>query len=237
MALAAAGVPVVVVCSGDYQQQQASVESSWLHRRSANYQASTWDYDSICSLREEEAGESNDPEGESEAPAAPREIKGRHRRPSFREYLANGWVTSTGPLLLLHALPAAGVAAVGGDGDRPPTLVELSTIFRLCNDCASHEAESQRGDAPSAIACCMEAAWCAGEEHARAAVVQGLIADTWKVFNKEMSSADQSMTMANLCRNLARIIHCIYQDGDGVTSPTHRMKRMVKDLLFNPVLF
>ncbi|PUZ68148.1 hypothetical protein GQ55_2G001900 [Panicum hallii var. hallii] len=163
----------------------------------------------------------------------------RSYRPSFREYLANGWVTSTGPLLLLHALPAAGAAAVGSDGDRLlTTLVELSsTIFRLCNDCASHEAESQRGDAPSAIACCMEEAWCAGEEQARAAV-QGLIADTWKVFNKEMSSsADQSMAVAaDLCRNLARIIHCIYQDGDGITSPTHRMKRMVKDLLFNPVI-
>jgi len=56
------------------------------------------------------------------------------------------------------------------------------------------------------------------------------------VFNKETSSsADQSMTTANLCRNLARIIHCIYQDGDGITSPTHRIKGMVKDLLFNPV--
>jgi len=32
-------------------------------------------------------------------------------------------------------------------------------------------------------------------------------------------SADQSMTMANLCR-----IHCIYPDVDGITSPTHRMK-------------
>jgi len=75
----------------------------------------------------------------------------------------------------------------------------------------------------------MEEACCAGKEQARAAV-QGLVADTWKVFNKEMSSADQSMTMANLCR-----IHCIYPDVDGITSPTHRIKGMVKDLLFNPV--
>lgn len=36
--------------------------------------------------------------------------------------------------------------------------------------------------------------------------------------------------------HLARVIHCIYQDGDGITTPTHRMKRMVKDLLFNPIL-
>nr|CAB3451642.1 unnamed protein product [Digitaria exilis] len=154
--------------------------------------------------------------------------------PSLGEYLANGWVTSTGPLLLLHALPAAG-AATGA----PPRLVELaSTIFRLCNDGASHQAESARGDAPSSIACCMAEAWCAGEGQARA-TVQGLIADTWKALNKEASSvAAQSMPVAmaaDLCLNLARIIHCIYQDGDGITSPTHRMKHMVKDLLFNPI--
>jgi hypothetical protein len=189
--------------------------------------------------------------------------------PSFAEYVSNGWVTSTGPLLLLHALPAAvaiplitqanidGGNGAGGGIDYP-RLVELSsTIFRLCNDCASHEAESERGDAPSSIACCMAEPGCAGEEQARAAV-QGVIAETWKALNWEVVAAasgsggndpcccssssssatetTESMTsMANLCLNLARIIHCIYQDGDGITSPTHRMKQMVKDLLFNPI--
>ena len=87
----------------------------------------------------------------------------RSRRPSLREYLANGWVTSTGPLLLLHALPAAGAAA---PRRRPgPHRRHLEGV--------------QQGDV----------------------------------------SADQSMTMANLCR-----IHCIYPDVDGITSPTHRMK-------------
>ena len=196
--------------------------------------------------------------------------------PSFAEYVSNGWVTSTGPLLLLHALPAAGIipitqtqtqtqtqanngAGAGGIVDYP-RLVELSsTIFRLCNDCASHEAESERGDAPSSIACCMAEPWCAGEEQARDAV-QGVIAETWKALNWEVvvvaassssgsvgndndpccssSETAESMTttMANLCLNLARIIHCIYQDGDGISSPTHRMKQMVKDLLFNPIV-
>ncbi|OEL26572.1 hypothetical protein BAE44_0012410 [Dichanthelium oligosanthes] len=67
--------------------------------------------------------------------------------PSFGEYLSNGWVTSTGPLLLLHALPAAGV-----------TITQQQQLLLL-------------------------------------------------------------------------------QDGDGITSPTHRMKNMVKDLLFNPIPF
>jgi hypothetical protein len=154
--------------------------------------------------------------------------------PSFREYLANGWVTSTGPLLLLHAATAAaGGAPING------RLVELSsTIFRLCNDCASHQAESERGDAPSAIACCMAEPWCAGGEDQARAAVQGIIADTWRELNKEMSSSTATDDQSNLlCLNLARIIHCIYQDGDGITSPTHRMKGMVQDLLFNPITY
>ena len=188
--------------------------------------------------------------------------------PSFAEYVSNGWITSTGPLLLLHALPAAAavppITQANGDANNGaavgidyPRLVELSsTIFRLCNDCASHEAESERGDAPSSIDCCMAEPWCAGGEEQARAAVQGVIAETWKALNWEVvvvaasgsggndpsccsSSATETTesmtTMANLCLNLARIVHCIYQDGDGITSPTHRMKQMVKDLLFNPI--
>jgi isoprene synthase len=169
--------------------------------------------------------------------------------PSFAQYVSNGWVTSTGPLLLLHALPAAAaiprppiITTAACTVDYYPRLVELSsTIFRLCNDCASHEAESERGDAPSSIACCMAEPWCAGGEEQARATVQGVIAETWKLLNREVCCScaehEESLTtMANLCLNLARVIHCIYQDGDGITTPTHRMKRMVKDLLFNPIL-
>lgn len=96
--------------------------------------------------------------------------------PSFEEYLSNGWVTSTGPLLLLHALPTItqdqhhimnmlsnnGTAAI-----RYPRQVYLSSrIFRLCNDCATHKAETERGDAPSSIACYMREMG-VGEEEAR----------------------------------------------------------------------
>ncbi|KAJ1287326.1 hypothetical protein BS78_02G001200 [Paspalum vaginatum] len=165
--------------------------------------------------------------------------------PSFGEYVSNGWITSTGPLLLLHALPAAAPAIAEGhqlmmllpsssSSIDYPRLVELSsTIFRLCNDCA------ERGDAPSSIACCM-AELRGTEEQARAAV-QGVIAETWKVLNKEVvasaaAGGSWSMAMADLCLNLARTIHCIYQDGDGITSPTQRMNNVIKAMLFDPIV-
>ncbi|KAK3126921.1 hypothetical protein QOZ80_7AG0565210 [Eleusine coracana subsp. coracana] len=171
--------------------------------------------------------------------------------PSFEEYLNNGWVTSTGPLLLLHALPTIsqdqhhmlnmlsnhGTATI----DYPRQVYLSSRIFRLCNDCATHKAETERGDAPSSIACYMIEMG-VSEEEARAAV-EDAIAEAWKELNHEViaSTGPRSMnlfssaSMANLCLNLARTIHCIYQDGDGITSPMGHMKQLVKDLLFNPI--
>lgn len=80
-------------------------------------------------------------------------------RPSFDEYLDNGWITSTGPLLLLHAFPMLKqnglmetrqqiitdtcFGSSSNDSNSSmgyPRLVELSSrIFRLCNDCATHK--------------------------------------------------------------------------------------------------
>lgn len=171
--------------------------------------------------------------------------------PSFEEYLSNGWVTSTGPLLLLHALPTitqdqhqvmSMLSNQGTHGIDYPRQVYLSSrIFRLCNDCATHDAETDRGDAPSSIACYMMEMG-VSEKEARAAV-EDAIAEAWKELNYEVAVSTgrwnmnlvSSPSMANLCLNLARIIHCIYEDGDGITSPMGHMKQLVKDLLFNPI--
>uniref|UniRef100_A0ACD5TM43 Uncharacterized protein n=4 Tax=Avena sativa TaxID=4498 RepID=A0ACD5TM43_AVESA len=177
------------------------------------------------------------------------EAKWQHGRtmPSLDEYLDNGWITSTGPLLLLHALTMlphtqrqqqdSWLRDRGDDGSKDmvyPRLVELcSMVFRLCNDCATHEAESERGEGPSFIACHMaEAGGGRSEEEARGAVADA-VAETLKEVNREVAFG--SMGAADrLCVNLARIIQCIYRDGDGITSPTDSRKRLVKYLLFTP---
>lgn len=83
---------------------------------------------------------------------------------------------------------------------------------------------------------------CASEEEARDAMGDA-IAETWKELNKELASTGgggwnpcSAESMANVCLNLARIIHCIYHDGDGITSPSDNRKQLVRDLLFSPVL-
>uniref|UniRef100_A0ACD5TSQ2 Uncharacterized protein n=1 Tax=Avena sativa TaxID=4498 RepID=A0ACD5TSQ2_AVESA len=178
------------------------------------------------------------------------EAKWQHGRttPSLDEYLHNGWITSTGPLLLLHAFTMLPHTQQQQDSwlrdDRDddssskdlvyPRLVELcSRVFRLCNDCAAHEAELERDEGPSFIACHMaEASGGGSEEEARAAVADA-VAETLKEVNREV--AFRSTHAADrVCVNLARIMQCIYRDGDGITSPTDNRKRLVKDLLFNP---
>ncbi|KAF7111347.1 hypothetical protein CFC21_111371 [Triticum aestivum] len=81
------------------------------------------------------------------------EAKWQHegQMPCLEEYLENGWVTSTGPLLLLHAFTMLQQQEQidswlrnhdDGNDMVYPKLVELcSMIFRLCNDCATYEAE------------------------------------------------------------------------------------------------
>ncbi|KAK1696197.1 hypothetical protein QYE76_012894 [Lolium multiflorum] len=175
------------------------------------------------------------------------EAKWQHERtmPSLDEYLDNGWITSTGPLLLLHAFTMlqhtqqqdSWLRDDDDDGSKDmvyPRLVELcSRVFRLCNDRATHEAESEQGEGPSFIACHMaEGSGGASEEDARGAVADA-IAETLKEVNREVAFRNTGAANS-LCVNLARIIQGIYRDGDGITSPTDSRKRLVKDLLFTP---
>lgn len=116
-----------------------------------------------------------------------------------------------------------------------PRLVELcSRIFRLCNDCATHEAESERGEGPSSIACFMSESSGGGvsKEEACGAVADA-IAVIWKEVNRELLTG--SVDAGIMCVNLARVIQCIYHDGDGITSPTDSRKKLIKDLLFTPI--
>ncbi|KAM0927751.1 hypothetical protein ACQ4PT_002662 [Festuca glaucescens] len=101
------------------------------------------------------------------------EAKWQHERltPGLDEYLDNGQISSTGPLLLLNAFTMLQHTQEqqdswmhnddddGGSKEMVmvyPKLVEpCSRIFRFCNDCATHEAESERGEGPSSISCLM----------------------------------------------------------------------------------
>jgi hypothetical protein len=64
-------------------------------------------------------------------------------KPTLQEYLDNGWVSVSGPLMLLHAFPMLNEGITQKSIDQLeshyPKLVQMvSKIFRLCNDSATH---------------------------------------------------------------------------------------------------
>ncbi|RCV45378.1 hypothetical protein SETIT_9G448900v2 [Setaria italica] len=124
-------------------------------------------------------------------------------KPTLQEYLENGWASVSGPLIY-------------------PKLVQMvSKIFRLCND----SFYLRRGDAPSSIAIYMFENR-AMESDARKAMRDQLL--SYRILapviqtplNQDVSNNCQyPPSLANACLNMARISHCIYQSGDGLSAP------------------
>ena len=65
-------------------------------------------------------------------------------KPTLHEYLENGWISVSGPLMLIHAFPMIEKKGVVTPNsirqlESYPKLVQMvSKIFRLCNDSATH---------------------------------------------------------------------------------------------------
>ncbi|XP_078153315.1 alpha-terpineol synthase, chloroplastic-like [Carex rostrata] len=158
----------------------------------------------------------------------------------FEEYLENGWVSSTAPLLLTHAFIVLGdkttAQALNLQIKYPRLVQSCAMIFRLTNDCATHHAELERGDSPSAIACYMQEQLCT-EQQARKAI-EKLIVETWTKINDDSLGHGRHALprpLINASVNLARMSHCLYNGGDGIGAPGQRMKGLVKSLLLDSI--
>jgi isoprene synthase len=73
------------------------------------------------------------------------------KKPIFEEYVENGWVSSTAPLLLTHAFVVLADTTTAQNliktlitEKKYPRLVKLcAMIFRLSNDCATHSVRAR----------------------------------------------------------------------------------------------
>nr|QWD59171.1 terpene synthase 2 [Aconitum carmichaelii] len=157
--------------------------------------------------------------------------------PSLKEYLNNGWVSSSGSVFLVHAFFATSQKITSevleGLEKNNDLLYCASMMFRLSNDIATSSAELERGDVPSSIYCYMREAN-ASEKDARNHI-RGIIKDTWKRLNRTIFECPFDPAFVGMAVNLARTSLFIYQYGDGLGVEDSKSKAHILSLIVNPV--
>ncbi|KAL2473364.1 cineole-1 [Forsythia ovata] len=155
--------------------------------------------------------------------------------PRLWEYLDNGWISSSGPLLSIVVL-----FGVGQDLTETIQILEKnqeiiyysSLIIRLCNDQGTSTAELERGDAPSSILCYMREANVT-EEEAREHI-RNIITNLWKKINGLCINGSSNNLLQTLV-NIARVAHFIYQNGDGFSVQDGETRDQVLSCLIEPL--
>ncbi|ERN14976.1 hypothetical protein AMTR_s00032p00219920 [Amborella trichopoda] len=158
--------------------------------------------------------------------------------PTLDEYLSNGWISSSRPLILVHAyfLVAQNITeeAINCISNDLNLIRWPSLMFRLCNDVATSADEIQRGDAATSIQCYMHETG-ASEEVAHSNIKE-LIRDVWKKLNGEcLTPSLFPKPYVNIVVNLARVAYCLYRCGEGYGNPNFDTREHVKELLFQPM--
>ncbi|OIT31173.1 alpha-farnesene synthase [Nicotiana attenuata] len=138
--------------------------------------------------------------------------------PKLEEYLDNGWISSSGPLLSLHVIFGLTNKITKETLDLYEDCREIiyhtSVVIRLCNDQGTSAAELERGDVASSILCYMQQEN-VSEDVAREHI-ESLILDSWKKINYHFNTLSTShRKLLKHVVNEARMAHVMYQFGDG----------------------
>ncbi|XP_011096130.1 alpha-farnesene synthase [Sesamum indicum] len=157
--------------------------------------------------------------------------------PSLSEYLDNGWISSSGPLLSLHILIGIShdiTQAIHVFNNSKEIIRHSSLIIRLCNDQGTSKAELERGDAHSSILCRMREANVT--EAAARGHIKNLVTDSWKKINGLFISAPRSQQpVIRYVVNTARVATFIYQNGDGFGVQDRETRDQVLSCLIEPL--
>ncbi|KAK4284978.1 hypothetical protein QN277_001735 [Acacia crassicarpa] len=167
--------------------------------------------------------------------------------PCLQEYLNNAWISSSGPMILLHAYFATLYQPTHDINNflllNQDFIFNVSLIIRLCNDLGTTVAERERGDAASSIVCYMNQMDVTEEEARR--YIEDIIKRAWKKINEHcffftthhQLDASSEQEFVNQAMNAARVAHTLYQNnGDGFGIHDGDIKKIILSLLIEPFL-
>ncbi|KAK9084957.1 hypothetical protein Sjap_025368 [Stephania japonica] len=159
--------------------------------------------------------------------------------PSLEEYLENGFISITVPLLLLHTYVLLeediSIETLEYLTTYPEIVRWSSMIVRLSDDLGTSTDELRRGDVPKSIQCYMHEKGVA-EEIAREHI-KNLISEAWKRLNKEqIENSLCPKALIDAAINFARTAQFFYQYGDGYGVSNGVIKGRVLELLAEPLV-
>nr|XP_027061366.1 probable terpene synthase 12 [Coffea arabica]XP_027061367.1 probable terpene synthase 12 [Coffea arabica] len=159
-------------------------------------------------------------------------------RPTFDEYIENGWISSSGAVQLIHAyfLVTENISkeAIVCLDYHLGFLRWPCIIFRLTNDLSSSTAEIERGETTNAITCFMHETGLS-EEFARQHISK-MIEECWMKMNKQLlSPSPYDKNFIQVAMDLARTALCQYEHGDAHSAPDARAKNRIRSVLLDPI--
>ncbi|KAK8273631.1 hypothetical protein V6Z12_D10G019200 [Gossypium hirsutum] len=160
--------------------------------------------------------------------------------PSLEEYLSNALISSGAIVISIHTMLSVGstdekiINLLGKDED---LAYNISIITRLYNDLGTSMAEKERGDAPSSIHCYareMNVSEKEAEEH-----IKNMINNTWKKINGQcLNNQSHNLlpcSFVKVTTNVARMVQCLYQFGDGFGIQDRETRNHISSLLIEPI--
>ncbi|CAJ1961784.1 unnamed protein product [Sphenostylis stenocarpa] len=160
--------------------------------------------------------------------------------PPLNEFLDNGWISSSGGVLLTHSFflvtPDHDITeqSLHSLANYHDLLRSSMTILRLCNDWGTSSDEIERGEISSSILSYMHETGFS-EEKARLHY-KTLIEKEWRKLNKyQVMNSTFSKSFVKVCINHARTAHYTYQIGDGFGRQDAVSKNRIQCLLIDPI--
>ncbi|KAJ8765354.1 hypothetical protein K2173_012051 [Erythroxylum novogranatense] len=157
--------------------------------------------------------------------------------PTLEEYLDNAWISTSGPVVLLHTYFTSVTSITERELESVrqwSDIIRLSSmVFRLANDLGTSSKEFKKGDIPKSIQCHMYETE-ASEPESRAHV-RNLIGEIWKKMNSGAVNPSSSRKFVRIITNMARTAQFMYQHGDGFGFVDPEIKNRILAILVHPI--